>query len=189
MQISNLDLDFWNYDPKIYFWVNLGQESQSCPFWLKIGTHGISRMLIIIPTLVFWISKPKFIFWQIWTEKVKVACFVWKWTHTHTHTYIVSRRCWFLFRYRFSQMSNLNLEDSDSYSEISFLKLQIKLETPKSIFWANLSRKNWILPFAWKLVHRVSCGCECKVTDQGLEAKIKMNNCNKCLLLLYFHRS
>ena len=110
-------------------------------------------------------------------------------THTHTHTYIVSRRCWFLFRYRFSQMSNLNLEDSDSYSEISFLKLQIKLETPKSIFWANLSRKNWILPFAWKLVHRVSCGCECKVTDQGLEAKLKMNNCDKCLLLLYFHRS
>ena len=31
------NLDFWNFDPKIHFWVNLGQKSQSCPFCLKIG--------------------------------------------------------------------------------------------------------------------------------------------------------
>ena len=56
---------------------------------------------------------------------------------------------------------------------------------PKSIFWTKLSLKNWILHFAWKLVHRVSGGCDWKNTEQGLEEKIKMINCIKCLLLLY----
>ena len=42
---------------KLIFWANLGQKSQSCPFCLKIGTHGISRMLILIPALVLWISN------------------------------------------------------------------------------------------------------------------------------------
>ena len=49
----NMDLDFLDSDDKVHFWEKLGQKSQSCPFFLKIGTHGISRMLIIIPTLVF----------------------------------------------------------------------------------------------------------------------------------------
>ena len=35
---------------------NLGQKIKSCPFFLKIGTHGILTMLILIPALVFWIS-------------------------------------------------------------------------------------------------------------------------------------
>ena len=48
-------LKFW---PKIHFWENLGWKSQSCPFSLKIGIHGILMMLILIPTLVFWISDP-----------------------------------------------------------------------------------------------------------------------------------
>ena len=65
--IPSPSLDFWNSDPKIHFWENLGQESQSCP---KMGTYGISRMMILIPTLVFWISNPKSIFWQIWAKKV-----------------------------------------------------------------------------------------------------------------------
>ena len=61
--ISNLDLDFWNSDPKIQFWANLGPKKQSCLFCLKIGTHGISRMLVFIPTWVFWYSDPKIHFW------------------------------------------------------------------------------------------------------------------------------
>ena len=46
--IPNPDLDFWNSDPKIYFWANLGQKNQSCPFCPKIDTHGISKMLSLI---------------------------------------------------------------------------------------------------------------------------------------------
>ena len=53
MLIPNPDLDFRNFDPKIHFWANLGPKIQSCPFCLEIGTHGISRMLILAATLVF----------------------------------------------------------------------------------------------------------------------------------------
>ena len=92
----NPDLNFWNSDPKIYFWANLdpkiqscsfGRKSQSCLFFLKIGTHVIFMMLILIPTLVFRISNPKSIFGKIWIKKVKVVQFSWKLAHR------VSRRC------------------------------------------------------------------------------------------------
>ena len=141
MQISNPDLDFWNSDPKIHFWANLGRKSQSCPFFLKIGMHGILTMLILIPTLVFWISDPKSIFGKIWTKKVNVVQFGWKLAHR------VSRRCWFLFRHYFSQFPTLNpfldkfgsknsklfiltknwhtwyIRDADSYSDNIFFEL------------------------------------------------------------------
>ena len=55
-------INFLKSDPKIYFWANLGPKRQSCPFCLKIGTHSISRMLILILTLVFWISNSKIYF-------------------------------------------------------------------------------------------------------------------------------
>ena len=142
VQIPNPDLDFWNSNPKIQFWANLGWKSQSCPFFLKIGTHGISRMLILTPTLVFWISKLKSIFEQILAEKVKVVHFGWKLAHR------VSWVCWFLFRHYLSQFLTLNpflgkfgqkyskliiltenwriwyLEDADSCSNISFLNFK-----------------------------------------------------------------
>ena len=60
--IPNPDLDFWNFDPKIKFWANLGPKSQSCSFCLKICTHGISKMVILIPALVFVISNSNFLF-------------------------------------------------------------------------------------------------------------------------------
>ena len=47
------NISFLNFQPQIPFWANFGQKNQSCPFFLKIGTHGICRMLILIPTLVF----------------------------------------------------------------------------------------------------------------------------------------
>ena len=104
MLIPNPDLDFWNSDPKIQFWANLGQKSQSCLFCLKVCIHGISRMLILISTFVFlisnwksifwpnlgqksqicsffWISTLNFLFGQIWAKKVKVARFNWKLGH------------------------------------------------------------------------------------------------------------
>ena len=58
--IPNQDLDFWNSNPKIHFWINLSQKRQSRPFCLKIGTHGTSRMLILIATLCSKIQIPKF---------------------------------------------------------------------------------------------------------------------------------
>ena len=91
--IPNPDLDFWNSDPKIYFWVHLDPKSQSCFFCLKIGTNGISRMLILIPTLVFWISNTKFLFGQIWSRKVKFVRLAWK------SAQMVSQGCWFLFQH------------------------------------------------------------------------------------------
>ena len=73
-----------------HFWSNLGRKS--CLFYSKIGTSGISRMLILVPTLVFWISNPKSIFGQIWAKKVKVVRFAWKLTH------MVSWKCRFRIR-------------------------------------------------------------------------------------------
>ena len=48
------DLNFWNSDPKIYFWANLGTKIQSSLFCLKTGGHGISSMLILNSDLDFW---------------------------------------------------------------------------------------------------------------------------------------
>ena len=115
---------------------------QICPFCLKIGTCGISRMLILILTLVFWILNPKSIAGQIWIEKVKVVRLAWKLAH------MVSLGCWCLFQHYFSEFPILNLflskfgpkkskfsvlsenwnawyfEDTDSYSKINFLNFK-----------------------------------------------------------------
>ena len=58
-------------------------------------------------------SNPNFIFWEIWSEKVKAICFDSKLAQAHTY-----------IEY---------LEDADSYSEISFLNFQImgKFESKK----------------------------------------------------------
>ena len=55
--IPNPDLNFWNSDLEINFWVNLGRKTKKCPFCLKIDTLGIWRILILIPKLFVWISK------------------------------------------------------------------------------------------------------------------------------------
>ena len=139
---SESGLSFWNSDSKIHFWANLGQKSQNCLFYLKIGTHVISTFLILVPILVFWISKPKSIFVQIRIEKLKVVQFGWKLAHR------VFGRCCFLFQYYGSQFPTLNpfldkiepensklfilaenwhtwyIQDVDSYPDNSFLNCQ-----------------------------------------------------------------
>ena len=131
-----------NFKSWFLFWANLGQKSQSCPFFLKINTDAILTMLILIPTLVLWIFDLKFTFGKIWAKKVKVVKFGQKLAHR------VSRRRWFLFRYYFSQFPTLNrlfdevgpknskffiltknwhtwyIKDADSYSDNSFLNCQ-----------------------------------------------------------------
>ena len=42
---------------------NLGQKIHGCPFWLKIGTHDILKVLIPNPDLDFWNFNPKIHFW------------------------------------------------------------------------------------------------------------------------------
>ena len=90
----------------------LGREIQSCLFWLKIGTHGISRMLILIPTILFGIANPFFGKFGLKNSKLFLLpenC------HTHTYTHSISKMlivililvfsnfkpkswgCWFLF--------------------------------------------------------------------------------------------
>ena len=66
---------FLNFQSYVHFCANLGKKSQYCLFCLKIGTHVISRMLILIQTLVFWISNSKSIFGQIWAKKYQSCSF------------------------------------------------------------------------------------------------------------------
>ena len=73
--IPNPDLDFWNSDPKIHFWANLGPKIQSCPLCLKIGTHNISRMVIPNPDLDFWNFDPKIYFWANLGSKIQSCPF------------------------------------------------------------------------------------------------------------------
>ena len=82
---------------------NLDQKGKKCPLCLKIGAHRVSKMLIFIPKLVFWISISKSIFEQMWTKKFKVDRFLQKFAHK------VSRECWFLFRHLFSEFHTLIL--------------------------------------------------------------------------------
>ena len=70
MLIPNPDLDFWNFDPKIHFWANLGPNVQSCPFRLKINAHSISRMQILNLDLDFWNCDSKTHFWANFCQKV-----------------------------------------------------------------------------------------------------------------------
>ena len=65
-------LRFLKFRPQNLF---LSRKSQSFPFCLKTGSQRVSRMLILIPTLVLWISNPKSIFGQIWAKKALVVYF------------------------------------------------------------------------------------------------------------------
>ena len=96
---SYSNISVLNFQPFVHFWANLGQKSQRCPFWLKNATHDISWMLILIPTLVYWISNPKSIFGQILAKTSKLSVLPENW-----HT-------WYF-------------EDADSYSDISFLNFK-----------------------------------------------------------------
>ena len=113
--------------------------------------------------LEFQNSDSKIHFWaNLGRKKVKVVCFVWKLAHR------VFRRCWFLFQQLVFRISNPKLIFEQVWDKkvlavcLEILSLILRLvfwnSKPKSIFWANLSRKGWIVYFAWKLVHRVSPG-------------------------------
>ena len=75
--------------------------------------HGIFTMLILIPTLVFWIPNPKSIFGQIW-RKSQSRLFSLKFGKPAHTQYLEDVDSYF----------DITFEDADSYSEISFLKFQ-----------------------------------------------------------------
>ena len=87
---SYSNITFLSFQPLIFFWTNLSRKTLSCSFWLKIGTPGISRMLILMPTIVFWIANSKSIFGQIWAEKVKAISFCLK-IDTQAQTHGISK--------------------------------------------------------------------------------------------------
>ena len=54
---------------------NLGQKTKTCPFLLKIGTHGMLEVLIPHPDLDFWNSDPKIHFWANLGPKIQSCSF------------------------------------------------------------------------------------------------------------------
>ena len=54
---------------------NLGRKIKRCPFWLKIGTHGILEVLIPNRDLDFWSSDPKIHFWVNLGPKIQSCPF------------------------------------------------------------------------------------------------------------------
>ena len=80
---------------------NLGRKNQKCPFWLKIRTYGILEVLIANPDLDFWKSDSEIHFWANFGPKKSKLSVLPKNLHA-----------WYL-------------EDADSYSDISFLNLQV----------------------------------------------------------------
>ena len=85
----------WAFSP------NLGRKNRSCSFWLKTRTYGILEVLIANPDLDFWKSDPEIHFWANFGPKKSKLSVLPKNLHA-----------WYL-------------EDADSYSDISFLNLQV----------------------------------------------------------------
>ena len=145
--IPNPDLDFWNCDPKIHFWANLGPKIQSCSLCLKIGAPSISGMQIPNPDLDFWNFEPKTHFSANFGWISQSCLFLLK-IGTHgilamliliptlvfwiANTKSISGQIWtekvkvlcFAWNLAHPQIHTQYLEDVDSYSEISFLKFQ-----------------------------------------------------------------
>ena len=93
---------FQNVGRKIQSWQKIGTDGILVVlilFYLKIRTHSIWRILILIPTSIFWIGDPKSIFGQIWAKKSKLS-------DLHENCPL---------RY---------LKGADSYSDVSFLNLK-----------------------------------------------------------------
>ena len=130
MLIPNPDLDFWNSDPKIHFWANLGPKIQSYSFCLKIGTHRISRMLIPNPDLDFWNIDSKIHFWASLGPRSQSCPFCLK-----IGTYGISRML------------------------ILIPPLVFWISNPNFLFGQIWAKKVKVVSFAWKLVHMLSRGC------------------------------
>ena len=59
----------------MFFELIILSKKKSKLFVLPENWQSILRIMLLIPTLVFWIPNPKSIFGEIWSEKVKAICF------------------------------------------------------------------------------------------------------------------
>ena len=109
---------------------NLGQKIKSCPFWLKIGTHGILEVLIPNPDLDFWNSDPKIHFWANLGSKSQSCPFCLK-----IGTHGISRML------------------------ILIPTLVFWISKPKSIFGQIWAEKFKVVHFDWKLSHMIYRWC------------------------------
>ena len=100
---------------------NLGQKIKSCPFWLKIGTHGILEVLILNPDLDFWNSDTKIHFWANFCPK--------------------NQSCPFYLKIGVPSMWRILIPNPD----FDFWNCD-----PKIHFWANLGPKNTKLSVLFK---------------------------------------
>ena len=148
---------------------NLGQKIKSCPFWLKIGTHGILEVLIPNPDLDFWNSDPKIHFWANLGPKIQSCPFCLKiGTHGISKTLILipTLVLWIQilisilgkFGLKKSRLSVLNenwhtwyLGSADSESGLRFLKFR-----PQNSFldkFVSKKSKLSIFPENWHAWH------------------------------------
>ena len=109
---------------------NLGQKIKSCPFWLKIGTHGILEVLIPNPDLDFWNSDPKIHFWANLGPKIQ--------------------SCPFCLKIGAHSISRMLIPNPD----LDFWNSNLQ-----SIFGQNWAEKFKVVHFDWKLAHMVYRGC------------------------------
>ena len=106
---------------------NLGQEIKSCPFWLKICTHGILEVFIPNPDLDFWDSDPKIHFWANLGPKIQSSPFCLK-IGTHSISRIL----------------------------ILISTLVFWISNPYFLFGQIWAKKVKVVRFNWKLAHMVS---------------------------------
>ena len=99
--------------------------------------------------------------------------------HTHIYTQRISKMLFLISILVFSNFKP-KFVDSDCYSEFS--------ETPYlNPFFGKIRVEFSILRGSWYTVYLEDVIV--KKTEKSLEAKIKINNYIKCILLLYFYRS
>ena len=109
---SESRLRILKFRPQNPFWANLGRKIKSCPFYLKIGTHGILEVLIPNPGLEFGNLDPKILFWANLGRKSKSCPF------------------------------GLKISTHDILEElILHPDLVFRNSDPKILFWANLGLK------------------------------------------------
>ena len=120
-------LKFWPQNPLLG---KFGPKNSKLSVLSENWYSCISRILILISTLVLQISNPNFLFEQIWAKKVKVVRFNWKLTH------MVCWKCRFRIR-----------------------TLIFEIQTPKFIFGQIWVEKVKVVRFFWKLVRMASWWC------------------------------
>ena len=109
---------------------NLGRKIKSCPFWLKIDTHGILEALIPNPDLDFWNLDPKIHFWANLGPKIQSSPFCLK-----IGAHVISRML------------------------ILIPTLVFWISNPNFLFGQIWAKKVKVVRFNWKLAQMISRGC------------------------------